>query len=184
MDQIENNVELEIILVLIRGKSHLREISRAINKPHSTVLRKINELIERNVLDYKIEGKNKVFFIKKNLQSRNYVYLSEIHKLNKLIKKYSELSIIIEDILRDSPEKLVILFGSYAKDNPKERSDIDIYIDTEDKKIKNKIEGLNSKLSLKIGRFDKNSLLIKEIIKNHVILRGWEEFYERIGFFK
>ena len=48
---------------------------------------------------------------------------------------------------------------------------------------KNKIKELNSKLSIKIGDFDVNSLLIKEIIKNHVIIRGVEEFYTKNKFF-
>ena len=43
---------------------------------------------------------------------------------------------------------------------------------------------INSKLSIKIGKFDTKSLLIKEIIKNHVIIRGLEDFYERVEFFK
>ena len=42
----------------------------------------------------------------------------------------------------------------------------------------------NSKLSIKIGKFNTKSLLIKEIIKNHIIIRGLEDFYERAEFFK
>ena len=51
-------------------------------------------------------------------------------------------------------------------------------------KIKNKIKELNSKLSIKIGEFDLNSLLIKEIIKNHVIIRGVEDYYEKNKIFE
>ena len=79
---------------------------------------------------------------------------------------------------------MIILFGSYAKGIPKLSSDIDIYLETNNSKIKTKIKEINSKLSIKIGKFDTKSLLIKEIIKNHVIIRGMEDFYERAGFFK
>jgi hypothetical protein len=34
-----------------------------------------------------------------------------------------------------------------------------------------------------MGKFDLNSPLAKEIINGHVILRGVEEFYEKIGTF-
>jgi len=184
MVQNRNNLELEIILVLLRNKTHLREIARILKESHSTILRKINELVEENILDYKKEGKNKIFFIKNNLKAKNYIYFAEIHRLNKILKKHSKLSIIFEDIKKNFPKGMIILFGSYAKGNPKEESDIDIYVETTDNKIKNKLKELNSKLSIKLGKFDTNSLLIKEIIKNHIIIRGMEDFYERINFFK
>ena len=79
---------------------------------------------------------------------------------------------------------MIILFWSYAKGIPKKDSDIDIYLETNDSKIKNEIKEINSKLSVKIGEFDTKSLLIKEIIKNHIIIRGLEDFYERVEFFK
>lgn len=178
------NIELEIILALIRDKSHLREIARTIDESHSTVLRKISLLVKENVLDYKQEGKNKVFFIKDNIKSRNYAYLAEIYKLNKLLRKHKELASIFEDIKKQFQKGMIILFGSYAKGNEKSGSDIDIYLETADTKIKEKVKEINSRLSIKIGEFDINSLLIKEIIKNHVIIRGVEEYYERNSLFK
>ena len=184
MVQNKNNLELEIILVLLKNRTHLREIARILKEPHSTILRKINELVMENILDYTKEGKNKIFFIKNNLKSKNYIYSAEIHKLNKILKKYPELSIIFEDIKKNFSKGMIILFGSYAKDNPKKDSDIDIYLETNDSKIRDKLKEINSKLSIKIGKFDITSLLIKEIIKNHVIIKGLEDFYERIDFFK
>ncbi|MEK6926532.1 MAG: nucleotidyltransferase domain-containing protein [Nanoarchaeota archaeon] len=184
MVQNRNNLNLEIILALLRNKTHLREIARILNESHSTILRRINELVKENVLDYKKEGKNKVFFIKNNLKAKNYVYSAEIHKLNKILGKYPELSITFEDIKKNFPKGIIILFGSYAKGIPKHASDIDVYLETNDNNLKNKIKGINSKLSVKIGKFDSKSLLIKEIIKNHIIIRGLEDFYERIEFFK
>lgn len=184
MAQNKNNLELEIILVLLKNKSYLREMARILNESHSTILRKINELLKDNVLDYKKEGRNKIFFIKNNLRAKNYLYSAEIYKLNKLLKKHPELSIIFEDIKKNFSKGMIILFGSYAKGNTKPNSDIDIYIETNNNNVKNKIKELNSKLSIKIGKFDTKSLLIKEIIKNHIMIRGIEDFHERINFFK
>jgi len=183
MVQNRNNMELNIILLLLRGGLHLRAIAKNLKESHSTVLRKINNLLEENVLDYKMEGRNKIFYIKKNIQAKNYVFNAERYKLIKLLRKYPKLSIIVEDVLKNVNEKLIILFGSYAKFKAKKESDIDIYIETENKKIRTKLEMLYSKLSVKIGKFNLNSNLAKEIIKNHVILRGVEEFYDKINFF-
>ena len=67
MVQNKTNLKLEVILVLLKANAHIRGIARTLNESHSTILRKINELLKENVLDYNKEGKNKVFFIKNNL---------------------------------------------------------------------------------------------------------------------
>lgn len=184
MVQNRNNTDPEIILLLLKDKNHLRGIAKQLEMSHSTVLRKLNKLVKENVMDYKMEGRNKVFFIKKNLQAKNYVFNAERYKLIKLLKKYPELSIIIEEILKNTEEKPIILFGSFAKFIAKKNSDIDVYVETNSKKAKENIETIHSKIKVKIGDFDLDSQLIKEIIKSHIILRGVEEFYEKIRFFE
>ena len=184
MVQNKTNMDLEIILVLIRERDHLRGIARKLNESHSTVMRKINELAKENVVDYRMEGKNKIFSIKNNLQARNYIYSAERYKLAKLLKKYNHLSVIFDDVLENVNTRIIVLFGSYAKLSAKPGSDIDIYVETADEKIRQKLHGINSRIRAKAGRFDANSLLIKEIIKNHVILRGIEDFYEKSRFFE
>ena len=52
------------------------------------------------------------------------------------------------------------------------------------KEEKQILEAISSKVNVKLGRFDLKSLLIKEIILNHVIIKGVEEFYGRTGFFE
>ena len=91
--------------------------------------------------------------------------------------------VILEEITKKIDEKLIILFGSYAKGLAKKDSDIDIYIDTLNSKIKKNAEKINKKFSVKIGKYDNKSLLIKEIEKSHVIVKGVEEFYEKNKFF-
>ena len=119
------------------------------------------------------------FFLKKNLVARNYIYKAELNKLTKLLRKHPELGVIFEEILNKTDEKLVMLFGSYAKGLEKKDSDIDIYIETKNRRIKERVEDINSRIKVKLGAFNKKSLLIKEIIKDHIIIRGVEEFYEK-----
>jgi len=184
MVQNRDNLELEIMLLLLREKKHLRGIAKKLNTPHSTVLRKLNKLFEENILDYVMEGKNKIFFIKRNLQAKNYVFNAERYKLIKLLNQHLKFSVIIEDVLKKTKEKLVVLFGSYAKFRAKKDSDIDIYIDTKKRESKENVEIIHSKIRVKIGPFDGDSQLIKEIIKDHIVLKGVEEFYEKTKFFK
>ena len=177
------HIELEIILQLLREPSHVRDLSKKIQQPPATISRKLPYLVKENILDFKTQGKNKSFFLKKNLQSRSFIYKAEHHKLIKAAKEYPKLSIILDSILKNTKEKLIVLFGSYAKFSAKKYSDIDIYIETANKKTKEEIESINSKIKVKIGEFNLESNLIKEIIKNHIILKGVEEFYERTKFF-
>ena len=176
-------MESEAMLLLLRKDAHLRSIAKQLGQSHSTVRRKLEFLVRENVLDYRTEGKNKIFFIKKTLQAKNYVFNAERYKLIKLLKKYKELDVVISELLKNSNEKLLILFGSYARFAAKPDSDIDIYILTKNKKIKQTLEALYTKIKVKFGPFDTSSPLIREIIKNHLILRGVEEFYDKFGFF-
>src|SRR3990167_5644605 len=70
-------------------------------------------------------------------------------------------------------------FGTYAKGLTKKDSDIDIYIETKSRNVKKTIEEIHSKINVKIGTFDTKSPLIKGIIKDHVIIRGIEVFYDK-----
>ena len=180
MVQKIDSLHLDIVLQLLKGKTHLREIARLLGESHSTVLRKLNELTKENIIETEQQGKNKLYSLKNNLMARSTIYMAENYKLTKLLKEYPKLAVILEDVIKKTDEKLIIIFGSYAKFSAKPNSDIDIFIETKSRKTKDTIKEIHSKLSVKIGPFDKDSLLIKEIIKNHVILGGVEEFYNKI----
>lgn len=180
----QKDYKLEIVNRLLNNEDHIRELAKKLSTNHMTILRRIKELEKENVVDYKEEGKNKVYFLKKTIEAKSYVFKTESYKLLKLLEKYPRLRNIIEKIQKDRKIKLAILFGSYAKGIAKQDSDIDIYIETQNRKLKQEIQMIDSRLSIKIGKYDKSSLLIKEIEKNHVIIRGVEEYYEKNKFFE
>jgi len=176
--------KLEIVNELLSNANHIRGIAKKLGTNHMNIVRKIKELAKENAVDFKEEGRNKVYFLKHTIESKNYVFSAENYKLNKLLKKYPILRSVIEKIQNDKRIKLAVLFGSYAKGIAKLESDIDIYIDTANKTIKGELSLINSKLSIKIGDYNKSNLLIREIEKNHVILKGVEEYYEKNKFFE
>lgn len=180
MVQKRNNLELDIIEVLLKTDNHVRGIAKTLNESHSTILRKLNKLKKENVIDYRKEGKNNIFFLKKHLVSHTYILQAELHKLLKILWKYPSLGVIFEEILKKTDDRLIVLFGSYAKGLAKKDSDIDIYIETKNRKTKRYIEEIHSKINVKIGTFDITSPLIKEIIKDHVIIKGVEVFYDML----
>lgn len=172
----------EILLNLINGPNYLRQIAKDLNINHMTIKRALKALVKENVLDIKVQGKNNTYSIKKTMEANNNVFISEIYKFNKFLNKHQKLKKDIIE-LKKLPVKLILIFGSYAKGNEKEDSDIDIYIETLDNNIKEKALKINKKFSIKIGEYDKNNLLIKEIEKNHIIINGLERFYEKNKFF-
>lgn len=183
MNQIKVNYKLEVLLSLLKKEMHGRGLAKELKTSLTRIQSVLNELRQDNVLDYKTEGRNHVYFIKKNLVAKTFIISAENYKLAKTIAKYPILMPIFQDVIEKSKCGLIILFGSYAKGVPKQDSDIDIYIDTKNIKVKENIQKISDLVSVKIGEFNPDDLLIKEIIKNHVIIRGAEAYYEKIKFF-
>lgn len=184
MTQIKVNYKSEVLLLLLKKNTYGRELAKELKTSLTRIQSILNELRQNNVLDYKSEGRNHIYFIKKSIVAKTYILNAENYKLAKILKRYPFLEPLFKDIMERCPNKMIILFGSYAKFIPKKDSDIDIYVETTDKKIKEKICNINNLLSVKIGDFNKDDLLIKEIIKNHIIVQGSESFYEKLEFFK
>lgn len=169
--------KLEIVGALVGNSYHARELARRLEINHMMLNRKFGELVEENVMDYRVEGKNKVYFMKESVEARAYVFMAENYKLVWLLKMYPLLRGVVDSIIKDKRLKLVVLFGSYAKGLAKKNSDIDIFVETENSQLKKELDKLDSRLSVKIGKFDSGSLLGREILKNHVVLKGVERFY-------
>jgi predicted nucleotidyltransferase len=176
--------KLEVIGELLSRKSHARALAKKMSTNHTTILRKLNELYAENAVDYDKEGKNKSYFLKKTSEAKTYAFMAENYKLKKALGKYPILRNVIEKIRENRAIKIAILFGSYAKFSANKESDIDVYVDTLSQKLKQEIEKIDSRINAKIGRYDGKNLLIKEIEKNHIIIKGVENFYERNRFFE
>jgi len=184
MTQIKINYTYEILLFLLKKDRHGRELAKELKTSLTRVQAILTELRNINVLDYNIEGKNHIYFIKKNLVSKSFILNAENYKLAKILSKHPELEPLFQDIIKKSQCHLILLFGSYAKNTERKESDIDIYIETTNPKIKEEAQKIYDLISVKIGKFNVNDLLIKEIMKNHAIIKGGENYYEKVKFFE
>jgi predicted nucleotidyltransferase len=179
----QESYKYEIVDLLLRGRSHAREIAKILKTNHMTISRRIRELYDENVIDFLQQGKNKAYYLKNSAEARSHIFMTENYKLARIIKIYPLLRMMIERLQKDSRFGLAVLFGSYAKKTANKTSDIDIYIETEDLNLKKELTLYDSKVSIKIGIFNKENNLIQEIIRNHVIIKGIEEFYDNTQFF-
>ncbi|MFH0869514.1 MAG: nucleotidyltransferase domain-containing protein [archaeon] len=169
-----------IVSELVKQDNHIRGLAKALKTNQMTMARKMRYLEEKNIVDYRKEGRNKVYFMKGSLEAEEYKSIVEHNKLMEIIAKNPRIRAITHSIKAKNNIILAILFGSFAKGTAAKESDIDIYIETENSKIKEELQLLDSKISVKIGSFDKENLLIKEIIKNHIILKGVDRYNELI----
>lgn len=90
-----------------------------------------------------------------------------------------ELKNILKDIFKNFAVKKAILFGSYAKNTPTEKSDIDLVIDSEGKLLNiyfyGLLEDLVQKLQKNVDLFEiteiqKDSKIYKDIENEGVII--------------
>jgi len=184
MNHVEQNLTNEIVALLIREDLHTRAIAEQLKSNHATVMRKLRDLTKDNIVDFRREGKNKVFTLKRTIEGRNAAMIAEIYKQSSVVSRYPVLRGIFQAVLEMPEIPLAILYGSYAKGLAIKESDIDIYIETSDSSRKKQLEQKHSSLSVKIGVFDPRDLLIRELMKDHIIIRGVEVYFDKTGFFK
>jgi len=178
MEQKDYN--LEIVNVLVSGENHIRGIAKILNINHMMVVRRIKILSEKNIVDFKKNGRNNNYFLKNNPETRSYILILENYKLINIILKYPFFREIVEKIQKDKRIKFACIFGSYSKGLEKKSSDVDIYISSNNLEIKKEYSKLDSKFSIKIGEWDNKNNLIKEIIDNHVLIKGGDFYYEKV----
>jgi DNA-binding transcriptional ArsR family regulator len=160
-----------------------RDISKKLKMNQKTVSNVLNKLEKENILKFSIEGKNKYYYV--NILKpdiKEIVKLVEINKKIKFIEKYKKFRELFNKFeLRT--DGILVVFGSYADFSSNEKSDLDVLIIGKNEELKDLEELYNIKINIvKIDKkkFDKDDILIREVIKNHIILKGIENFIELI----
>ncbi len=174
-----------IVLSLYNGeysaKLYLREISRLSGLPLKTTQNTVSELENENILKSSTEGKNKYFMLNlDNIQTKFYMEHSELNKTAEFTEKYMSFKTFLKEGKNlDNP---IMVFGSFAKLEATEDSDLDLFI-ISNKKISLPYHLLPYKIHeiiLSEDNFFKGiksgETLIKEVIKNHVILNNHSFF--------
>jgi len=129
----KSNITQNLVLYLnpyirdYKAELSASQIEKLTKEPQQSISRKLNELADLNLLEYKIEGRNKQFFF--NLEKQTSFTLLNLIENEKTLKfqiQKQEVSQIIEELLKHC--ETIILFGSYAKDKETKQSDLDILI--------------------------------------------------------
>jgi predicted nucleotidyltransferase len=184
MFHVEHNCANEIVALLLQADLHPRGLAEKLQTNHMTITRKLSILVSENIVDYRTEGKNNVYFLKKSIEGKNAAMIAELYKQSRIVSNYPILRGIFQAIQEKQEIPLALLYGSYAKGLQNKESDIDIYIETLNNDLKKQLEQRHSLMSVKIGEFDPDNLLIREIMKDHIIIKGVEVYFEKTGFMR
>ena len=187
-------IELKIVDFLARNadkKFTINETAKVTKEYYSFVHKTIGKLTKDGVITKTKAGK--AFLCSLNLGNEKtlvLLQLSEIEKKTDFFQKNKELRLILEDFVNSLGPKtnilFVVLFGSYSKENASKESDIDILIVGKNRLNVDKVtKELYAKYGKEINpivmtrndfKKQKDKTLVKEIINNHFILYGVENF--------
>lgn len=150
----------------------------------------LNKLEDEGLLKSKTVGKNKEFSI--NLDNAeavmNFIVAAEHLHTAEFLKKNP----VIKEVLAkagDAFTGIVVVFGSYAKVMQKKDSDLDVFV--AGSYDRNKVSKISELYNLQVSvknypasvfnkALKKKDVLLTEIIKNHVIISGAEEFVNAV----
>ncbi|MBS3074068.1 nucleotidyltransferase domain-containing protein [Candidatus Pacearchaeota archaeon] len=160
-------------------KKYGRDIAKRLKLNQKTVANMLNELEREDILKYSREGKNKYYFLNKlNPHIREIIKLVEVGRKIRFLEKNSKLKDLFNK-LEERASGMVLIFGSYASGKSNDKSDLDVFVIGSIKDIKDLEDLYNIKINIVKSiknKFDKNEIFINEIIKNHIILKGIEEY--------
>lgn len=164
---------LELYLGNWKAKYYLREISYKTCISLRTVQNITELMVKENILLQEYKGKNKYYSLNlDNITLKYELMIAEIERTKKFLNRYKPFQLLLKQTKNLPP---MLIFGSYAKNTQTKKSDVDILV------ISNKeIEALNllpydlhtiminNKTFIKW--FEKEELLLKEILKKHILL--------------
>jgi len=170
------------------------DIAKAKKLNQKTVSTILNELETKAILKSIMQGKNRLYSLNLEDEGNIVLFISSVEHMRALAF-YGRHLLIKEVSMKILPfcEGIVAIFGSYAKGNQKQSSDIDIFIaGTADTKEIDKIREIYKvDISLKLYSMPlfKKSLqnkdpLTEELIKSHIILKGTQEFVSSVRKFR
>jgi len=180
---------LQVLSLFTNGfdrEYYIREVGKLLRISPRTAQLILEDLENKGVIESKKRGKIKSYRIKKSELSRRYLIFTEQYKSIAFMEKNL---LVKETIEKVSPfiKGIGIIFGSYAKGTETKESDLDVFVagNYETREVKEVSRNLGLEVSVKcypLKIFEKNinqDILLKEILKNHVVFVKAEEFIQK-----
>ena len=166
---------------------YIREVEKLLKISPRTAQLILEDLENKGVIESKTKGKIKTYKIKLSEFTKKYLVFVEQYKAIAFLENNLMVKEIVEKITPNI-KGIGIIFGSYAKGIEKKGSDLDIFVagnyNKEEIKIVSRNLGID--ISVKcypIKTFEKNinnDILLKEILKNHIVFVNVEQFIQKV----
>jgi uncharacterized protein len=162
---------------------YVREVATLLDIGPRTAQLNLEALEKLGILESITKGKIKNYKLRINPLVKEYLKLTEIVKNIRFLERDDTIKEIIVKI-NSTINGIGLVFGSYAKNMQKKESDLDIFVIGSYKR--NKVDKIAELYDLKINVknyplkiFEKEirtDFLIKEILNNHIVFKGVEDF--------
>jgi len=177
----KRNKIISLYLCNFRARYYLREISKLTKLPLRTTQRLLQELEKERIMKTKKEGKNKYYFLNlQNVKTKFFLLMGEIEKTLLFLKKYLPFN----SFLKEKINVCLVVFGSFAEFKAEKGSDLDLLIIGKNSLPFYLLPYKIHKVILTKKQFekalDRGEPLIKEILKNHIILNGHSYFLNKL----
>lgn len=177
---------LQVLSLFTNGfdrEYYIREVEKLLKISPRTAQLILEDLENKGIIESKIKGKIKAYTLKRNISSQRYVVFTEQYKAIAFLEK----NLIIKEIIEKTMmfiNGIGIIFGSYAKGIANKDSDLDIFVAGEynEEKVKRVSKTYGIEINVKcypLKTFEKNlanDILLKEILKNHIVFLNPEQF--------
>ena len=158
-----------------------RELIGKIPLAQKTIALTLQELEQKGLLYVKKRGSMKNYCLNiKNPQTKDTLIITEVLNKNLFLEKHQKIDHIFKQ-----DNRIIGIFGSYAKGKENKDSDIDIFIVGKNNKQEYTKKGKEFGLNISVKQFTEQEFkkllreknpLINEIISNHIILFNVEKF--------
>jgi DNA-binding Lrp family transcriptional regulator len=167
---------------------HTREIARETGVDVKATQQQLKRLERNNILSSQTIGRNKEHRLNTdNILTRYYMTLAETYASVTYLGEHYNIKKIVDET-QNEIRGTAILFGSHAKGEEKEESDIDLFIITDNEKRPDFTEAgnligreINAKSTSRdnfLRGLENNDPLIIEVKSHHILLKGIDEFTE------
>jgi predicted nucleotidyltransferase len=195
--------KLELIIMELfaadpRKRYSIRDIAKATGKQYAPVHAAVQRMVKKKALQKQRIGHTDYCSLELNGDSSMFCF-AEAWRAKEFIRKNKVAGRIIEEVLEKLKANfyVLVLFGSYAKGSQTEKSDIDLLLvadnNSKAEELERTISGVSrlSKKALHVTSMyfkdfidmasDKETNAVNQALGNHIIFRGYEEYYKMLG---
>ncbi|MFH1848586.1 MAG: nucleotidyltransferase domain-containing protein [archaeon] len=164
---------------------YVREVGKLLKISPRTAQLILEELEDKGVVESKAKGKIKAYKIRLSEFTKRYLVFVEQYKAISFLEDNLMPKEVIEKIAPHI-KGIGIIFGSYAKGTQNKESDLDIFVagDYAKEEIEKVSRNLGMDISMKcypikiFKRNIKTDVLVREILKNHIVFANAEQFIQ------